>query len=201
MKTQSILLTKPLKEVPRRIVFKSPEKYRVFDNLNGTKTYAHIYNMVDVETKEVVGTMKAGPVEYKNRRWQIYPMDIPYKSYYVAYVESADSGFGYGSDLLKLAETESRRTGCEGRVHLTASRVYTPSRPPHLFYRKRGFVSVSPYLNEVMDFYISMGKPLPSEYADNIEMYLPVAMRKTGTQSKLKMSSIVNFFKDKFTKK
>ena len=198
MKIQAILLTKPLKEMPRRIIYKSPDKYPVIGTVNGINVDAHVFNMVDLETNEVVATMKAGPVNYKNKKREIYPMTTPYKSYYIAYIESIDSGLGYGTDLINLAKSESKKNGCEGRVHLTASRNLTPRRPPHLFYRKRGFESVSPYINEIMDFCISIGKQLPVEYADNIEMYLPVTINKTKSKSKLK--SFLNFFKEKFTK-
>ncbi len=201
MKTQPIPLTKPLKELPRRLIYKSQKTQRVFDDINGTKTRAYVYNMVDTQTNEVVATMKAGPVEYKNKNHEIYPIEVPYRSYYVAYIESVDSGQGYGTELLKLARSESVQTGCEGRVHLIASRIYTPRRPPHLFYRKQGFESGSSFLNQTMDFYISIKKPLPDEYADNLEMHLPVTIEKAKVQQKSKMSLIVNFFKDKFTKK
>ena len=198
MKTKPILLTRPLKEIPRRIIYKSPDVYPVYASVNGAETYAHVYNMVNLETREFVATMKAGAVTYKKKKPTIYPIKTPYKSFYVSYLESVDSGLGYGTEMINLAKIESKKLGCEGRVHLTASRVYSPQRPPHLFYRKQGFQSVSSYINDIMDFCISVGKQLPVEYADNIEMYLPVAIKTTKSKSKLK--SFLNFLKEKFTK-
>lgn len=153
--------------------------------------------MYDTQAKEVVATMKAGPVLYQNKDWEIYPIKPPYKSYYISFIESVDSGLGYGTDFIKLAEAESKKSDCNGRVHLIASRTYSPRRPPHLFYRKLGFESISKSLNDTMDFYISIGKQLPWEYADNVEMYLPV---KGGKKNNPIFSSILNFFKEKFTK-
>ena len=198
MKIQSILQTKPLQKMPSRLIYKTPDVYPVYASVNGAKTYAHVYNMVNLETRELVAIMKAGAVTYSKKKPKIYPMKTPYKSYYVAYLESVDSGLGYGTEMINLAKIESRKQGCEGRVHLTASRVYTPQRPPHLFYRKQGFVAVCPYINEIMDFCLSIGRQLPVEYADNIEMYLPVAIKNTKSKSKLKL--FLNFLKEKFTK-
>jgi GNAT superfamily N-acetyltransferase len=199
VKTKPVLLTRPLKEIPRRIIYKTSNKYPIYASVNGPKVYAHVYNMVDLETREFVATMKAGAVTYNKRKPKIYPIKTPYKSYYVAYLESAESGLGYGTEMINLAKLESKKQGCEGRVHLTASRVYTPRRPPHLFYRKLGFESVCSYINEIMDFCLSIGRQLPVEYADNIEMYLPVTIKHT-VKSKSKLKSFLNFFKEKFTK-
>ena len=199
MRTKSILFTKPIKDFPERLIYRSSEVSRVPDGINGSKTFVYTYKMYDTKAKAVVGLMKAGPVNYKNKRCKVYLMNTPYNSYYISYLETADSGFNYGTDLINLAKRESMQSYCEGRVHLVASRTFSPRRPPHLFYRKLGFQTNSSFLNDVMDFYISIGEQLPWEYSGNVMMYTPVAIKNPKKRSIF--SLMVNFFKEKFTKR
>lgn len=199
MRTKLILFTKPIKDFPERLIYRSSEASRVPDGINGSKTFVYTYKMYDTKAKAVVGLMKAGPVNYKNKRCEIYPMDTPYNSYYISYLETVDSGYNYGTDLINLAKNESMQSYCEGRVHLVASRTFSPRRPPHLFYRKLGFQTNSSFLNDVMDFYVSIGEQLPWEYSGNVMMYTPVAIKNPKKRSIF--SFMVNFFKEKFTKR
>ena len=199
MKAKSILFSKPIKDFPERLIYRSSEASRVPDGINGSKTFVYTYKMYDTKAKAVVGLMKAGPVNYKNKRCEIYPMDTPYNSYYISYLETVDSGYNYGTDLINLAKNESMQSYCEGRVHLVASRTFSPRRPPHLFYRKLGFQTNSSFLNDVMDFYVSIGEQLPWEYSGNVMMYTPVAIKNPKKRSIF--SFMVNFLKEKFTKK
>lgn len=194
----SLLFQKPLKELPRRIVYKIPEQIRVQNNLNCQTTYVNVYNMFDTQTKEIVGSMTAAPVVYRNPDVELYPIPIPYRSFYISKINIDEKRRGHGSAFIKIARAESKRENCQGRVHLLASRIFSPNNPPHLFYRKKKFVSESPYLNSVMDFYISIKEPLPIEYADNIAMYLPLEVSKNRLN--FKISKIFNFIKEKFAK-
>ena len=54
------------------------------------------------------------------------------------------------------------------------------------------------YVNDVMDFYISLGEQIPWEYSGNVMMYTPVAIKNPKKRSIF--SFMVNFFKEKFTK-
>lgn len=198
MQAKSLMFLRPLKKLPSKLIYKNPKPIKVSSDLNGCEVDVFSYNMLDMNKKKVVATMHAGPVLFKNQGNKLYPIEGVYKSLYISLLESIDEGCGYGSEFIKIAKLISRRSGCGGRVHLVASRVFSPDNPPHLFYRKLGFNSVSPYLDQIMDFYLWVKRPLPEEYADNLDMFLP--MPKPKSQLQLKLSSMVNFFKEKFTK-
>lgn len=60
-------------------------------------------------------------------------------SFYIHYLLVSFPRMGIGSKLLNIAEKESYRMGCNGRLHLISSSSFMPSKPPHPFYRKNGF--------------------------------------------------------------
>ena len=60
------------------------------------------------------------------------------RSVYVKYLMSPDSGLGLGTDFLNFVQAYSKKKGCKGYFHLYASASYTPTRIPHIFYRKYG---------------------------------------------------------------
>ena len=53
----SVLYKKPLKELPKRLIYKFSERVKVQDNLNCGDTFVTVYNMFDTQTKQFVGSM------------------------------------------------------------------------------------------------------------------------------------------------
>ena len=100
-----------------------------------------------------------------------YPDLSVYESFYVAKFKAEEYRKGVGKKLVNLAQQESRRYGCEGRVHLDAVNV---DRPPFYFYRKMGFTSQRKDLLEVVDNYMNQNMEFPQKYRSwCIPMYLP----------------------------
>lgn len=105
-----------------------------------------------------------------------YPDLSVYDSFYVAKFKAEEFRKGVGTKLVCLAQQESRRYGCEGRVHLDAVNA---DRPPFYFYRKMGFDSQRKDLLEVVDNYMNKNMEFPQKYRKwCIPMYLPT--NKTG---------------------
>ena len=197
-KVMPLICQKPLKEIPSRLMYQLPKKEKVYSEINGGEIYVDVYKMFDTRTKELVGTMKAAPIMYSNKNVVLYSIPEPYKSFYISSIKVEDKGVGHGSAFINLAKAESKINGCQGRVHLVASRIFSPNNPPHLFYRKKGFASESSYIDSTMDFFISMKKQLPLEYADNVAMYLPLKDVNVSLNSRI--SKIFKFIKEKFAK-
>ena len=77
---------------------------------------------------------------------------------FVNYIASSKSGSGLGTALIDFAKKMSHKNGCNGYLLLSADCSFTPSRVPHLFYRKLGFESLRPDYNKKMDKFIKKGK-------------------------------------------
>ena len=76
---------------------------------------------------------------------------------------------GWGSYFIDYAKQESYRRGCQGRCSLVA---HHSGRSPHLFYKKKGFVTTNEAYNKYLDECIRTGKPLYYERA--MSMFIPV---------------------------
>lgn len=182
----SILLTKPQPLPPQLFC-----KY--YGTTEGCNEIRYKYNMIDTKTGNYLGTMEGGPVVYNDKDKMFYPQRKPYKSFYISYLNSTEEGFGHGRQFIELAKKESKKYNCGGRVHLIASRVYSPQSPPHLFYRKCGFTSNFEKINKYMDKCILLSRKMDWTKANNLPMYLPVSKE---TKSKIpKLTGIIKFIK------
>lgn len=202
----SILLTKPLKEIPRRLIYSGKQKQKFFSELNKSDVELNYYNMYDREAGKVVGTMISGPVVFNNKNIDIYNLPLGYKSYYVNQLYVRQRMQGHGDAFIQFAKHMSKQTGCEGRLHLVASAIDCLVGPPHLFYKKEGLVASSPYVDQLLDFAISVHKKLTREDTDDIVMYLPTKIKhhKVAHHSPNLFSKVKNLItkvKDKFTLK
>jgi len=127
--------------------------------------------MADVKTGEFVGEMYGG-VATETFASDYYPNLSTYDSYKIERLYITHKREGYGTKFLKFAEKESQALGCGGRVHLLASRLFSPKNPPHLFYRKNGFTSRDTKLMDYFDKCIREHKQIDVDMANNIPMYL-----------------------------
>lgn len=131
------------------------------------------YHLFDTKTGQQLGEMEARPVLYNLRNKSYYPQVEPYKSFEIDYLKSDVRDSGNGTKFITLAQNESKSLGCNGRVHLIASRAYDHDRPPHVFYKKMGFVSNSSKMNRYLDKCIKYGKNISQSKSDALKMYLP----------------------------
>ena len=180
------LLFPKLKNIPKLLIYKKD----VISNQYGIVSQ---YRMANTQTGEYAGEMYARKVT-ENMFSQYYPSLTPYDTFKIEYLATEDSNQGYGSAFIKIAKKESFRNGCQGRVTLDASRVFTPKKPPHIFYRKQGFTSIYTDRIKYIDKCIKEKRQLHWTMADNLPMYLPL-----NTQQQ-KKHSYLQFFVNKIKK-
>ena len=146
------------------------------------------YHLLDTKTGKQLGEMEARPVLYNIGNRAFYPQVAPYKSFEIDYLKSNVRDKGNGSKFITLAKNESKALDCKGRVHLIASRVYDYDRPPHVFYKKMGFVSNSSKMNKYLDKCIKFGMNVSQSKSSPLCMYLPytpIEAPKVSTLGKL----------------
>lgn len=174
---QSILLTKPIKNIPDKLFYKSKTLIQnsIHDEYSRRLIYpAFQYNAVNTKTGEFSGTMIAAPMKYSNPAKRFYPYKHPYKSFFINYLSTENHHQGFGKAFIELAKNESKKYNCKGRVHLIASRIYDRTNPPHIFYKKCGFISQSEDINKYLDTCINSNTQMDYFLADNLEMFLPI---------------------------
>lgn len=154
-----LLTYKAPKSLPKQLIYKIQDE--------GTK----VYNMASTKSGEYVGKM-VGDMVQEPMASQFYPSMAPYDSFLIRVLLIKNRGQGYGTKFINLAKAESKAQGGEGRVHLIASKCYTPSTPPHTFYRKLGFTSQYDESVKEIDKAIKKHKPLASQKAVDLPMYL-----------------------------
>ena len=94
-------------------------------------------------------------------------------SVYVKYLRSSDSGLGLGTDFLNFVQAYSKKKGCKGYFHLYASASYTPTRIPHIFYRKYGMNTENANINRRLDKFIAKGKNADYYDFSDVNMFYP----------------------------
>ena len=151
------------------------------------------YHLLDTKTGKQLGEMEARPVLYNIGNRAFYPQVTPYKSFEIDYLKSNVRDKGNGSKFITLAKNESKALGCKGRVHLIASRAYDYDRPPHVFYKKMGFVSNSSKMNKYLDKCIKFGLNVGQSKSNSLKMYLPYTPTETPKVSTF--GKLFKFFK------
>ncbi len=175
------------RSVPERLIYKQPVVRIVYEDVVTAADFnSHEYRMCDTKTGRYLGRMIAGPmVCRKNIRKSFYPINDDYKSFFIDELHSYYSNENIGTTFINLAKNESKNEGCHGRIHLVASSIFNPYRPPHVFYRKLGFNSNNSKVNKYLDkcikhkknvhwlkvgelcMYLQIGKNLPQEHIVN----------------------------------
>lgn len=141
----SVLRTKPVKMLPRQIIY-SPQG-------------SNIYHMIS--NGEYAGYMVGAPTI--NQFFYIYNLLI-----------FNQKRQGLGTKFLDYAQKLSRDFGCEGRIELTASTLSAdPQTPPHQFYRKYGFSAYDKKTLKKIDKSIRVGKKLNWWEVGDTDMYYP----------------------------
>lgn len=188
------MLSRPIEKIPRILIYKHPKPINVMGWCYRSNK-PELYRMVDTKTGKYVGEMVGSPVVHNNKEVHkiFYPINKPYKSFYICSLESLERFSGYGKAFINFAKNISGQSGCNGRVHLIASRVYDRRYPPHVFYKKCGFVSNDKFMNSYLDDCINSKCTIESAFADNLNMYLPAGDKPEKITSKFER--FLNFLK------
>lgn len=190
------MITKPIGKIPEILIYKVPQKQTVVGYTYHKCGFPTLYRMADTKTGQLVGEMLGDVVVHdKSIHQTFYPINEPYKTFYIAELKMDERGQGYGSKFIQFAKNLSKQFGGEGRVHLVASRLYDRERPPHVFYKKLGFVSNNKFMNDYLDDCIKSKTPLESELACNLNMYLPIEGEIYTNNHKSKFQTFINFLK------
>lgn len=189
------MLNTPIKTLPRILIYKSSKAASVLGWSNYKPAKPYLYRMVDTKSGKFVGEMIGAPVLHNNKKAKqiFYPKNSPYKSFYIGYLSIEERFMGYGKEFIRFAKNLSKQSGCKGRVHLIASRVYDRYWPPHVFYKKCGFLSNDSFMNHYLDDCIKSNTQIESSIADNLNMYLPVGDVPEKIQTKFQ--AFLNFLK------
>lgn len=188
------MLIRPLGKLPNILIYKSPKPVNIIGYTYRRSGKPALYRMIDVKTGKYVGEMVGAPVVHDSHiGHDFYPIKTPYNSFYIADLQMEERFMGYGKKFLDFAQVLSKKSGCNGRVHLVASRIYDRYFPPHIFYKKSGFVSNNKFMNDYLDNCISSKCQIEPDIVDNLNMYLPVGDPVNKPQSKLR--TFINFLK------
>lgn len=178
----------PQKNIPNKLFYRQ-EMYNTGQTFaTDCSPVGYKYHLLDTKTGKQLGEMEARPVLYNIGNRAFYPQVAPYKSFEIDYLKSNVRDKGNGSKFITLAKNESKALDCKGRVHLIASRVYDYDRPPHVFYKKMGFVSNSSKMNKYLDKCIKFGMNVSQSKSSPLCMYLPytpIEAPKVSTLGKL----------------
>lgn len=190
------MLNRPIQKLPKELIYKCPKPPVVLGWLyNKGKTKPDLYKMIDTKTGKYVGEMLGCPVLHDNKknRQIFYPINVPYKSFYISELQIEERFMGYGRKFINFARHLSNQSECNGRVHLVASRVFDRYYPPHVFYKKCGFVSNDSLMDDYLNECIKSRSQIESSIADNLNMYFPVGDKVEKIHSRF--GKIVNFLK------
>lgn len=178
----------PQKNIPNKLFYRQ-EMYNTGQTFaTDCSPVGYKYHLLDTKTGKQLGEMEARPVLYNIGNRSFYPQIDPYKSFEIDYLKSNVRDKGNGTKFITLAKNESKALDCKGRVHLIASRVYDYDRPPHVFYKKMGFVSNSSKMNKYLDKCIKFGMNVSQSKSSPLCMYLPytpIEAPKVSTLGKL----------------
>ena len=179
---KSILNTKPLKSIPRGLIYHAPK--------------SDMYSLVDLNSKKCVGKKLAYPKSCTNSTF--YNVEPNGKTFHIYSLKISEKNQGWGSYFIKFAKNESIRRNCKGRVSLVA---FYPGKAPHIFYKKQGFVTKDKNLNSYLDKCIQ--EKYNPAYLNAVDMFIPIEKyTKTNKPKETKKASFLNktynFFKKIF---
>lgn len=148
-------------QIQQAILTKKP-KGLIYKHRDGV-----LHTLMDTSTGNYVGKMSIILRPCNNLSFYNNLQDVSTLHVYSLKIEEKNKG--WGSYFIDYAKQESYRRGCNGRCSLVA---HHSGRSPHLFYKKKGFVTTNEAYNNYLDECIRTGKPLYYEKAVN--MFIPV---------------------------
>ena len=160
------------KQLPEKLIWHGINEYDI-----------HEFHMFTTKSqKPMTALMKCYETRY----------DTP-KNLLITLLISYNRNKGLGSEMLKFAENFSKKVGCEGRLKLKASGLYTPNRVPHTFYRKYGFTTDNSKIDKKLDKFIKNNKDATQlDFQEMLCMYYRPQQKVNKLQSL--WGKIKNFF-------
>ena len=167
---QSILLTKPIKDMPKGLIYNYSRDY---------------YSLIETKTGKIVGEMRAYPIF--NDKLYYRDKDVNDAIFYISSLDIFPKyqKKGWGEYFIKFAKNESVNQDCGRRVSLVA---YNYDKCPHAFYFKQGFVTLNERTNKILAEYVK-NHWIPFHW-DAMEMYLPEKKIDFSTLEKVKTENI-----------
>ena len=159
-------ISSQLKYPPLKPV-KLPDKL-IWQSISKEDENIHEYRMFTTSAKRL---MTASMTCYKTK------YDVP-PALVILKLISKSPNNGLGSAMLKYAEVLSKRIGCEGRLKLRASSMFTPNRIPHIFYRKYGFTTDNPEIDKKLDKFIKKGADATYKDIPDMLMYYNYSQKR-----------------------
>ena len=141
-------------------------KYLIMRNYGKEKDGMRVYSTLSTKTGKICGHVICRPETVMRNKRRL-------RSMYVDELISYYPGNGSGTALLNFIKNLSKRTGCGGRFHLSASGCFTPQRVPHIFYRKYGMSTGNKYTDKRLDMFIKNGQDASTWDFNGVVMYYP----------------------------
>ena len=146
----------------KNYILETPRKVRIPDRIVTSYKKNGFYNYrMHKLNGEILGEMQAIPERVDIP--DFYPETKPYYSFYIKKLESYVRNCGVGKSFMKIAQKESYKTCCDGKVHLIARNTTNAKDKPDIFYRKCGFDSQNKAHIEIIDAAINIICSLFSE--------------------------------------
>lgn len=119
-------------------------------------------------------------------------------SFYISFIKAIEEGKGFGLKMLKLAQIESKKLGCNGNLHLEATSLFSEKRhSPHRMYRKFGFSSTDKEKLKIIDKWVKSGKTPNWILLESTPMYYHPKEKQSNY--KIRLFPIFNKIKKFFT--
>lgn len=120
-------------------------------------------------------------------------------SLYISYLDTLGSpNKGMGTILLNFAQRYSKEIGCEGRLHLDASKLNHSERVPHVFYKKYGMNTGNIKIDAKLDLYVRKGQDATELEFPTMSMFYPPIDYNVKDKTpffKRVLDSIIQYFK------
>lgn len=138
--------------LPNRLLYQfNRQKDEAIDSYEFGRTKQ--YRMLDVKSGKLLGEMDVKPCE----PYMSCSFKLQSPSLYINYLRAFQKNSEVGSDFIKFAQKISKQAGCDGHVHLHATKLKNEQTYPNVFYRKQGFKTESKLTNLILDLCILLG--------------------------------------------
>lgn len=131
---QSILQSKPLKELPEKLIYRNGKTFTMYSTKTGKK----------------LGTMEAYITSWPPSKYYYPKIHSEYKCLYIDGLMADVPRQGVGKAFIDYAKHLSKNSEAQGRINLLAWCLDDSKICPQIFYHKMGFTTANKkHLNEI----------------------------------------------------
>lgn len=116
------------------------------------------YNMISLSKNKLLGYIALSP-----KKDTLYISKL--KSYY-----PENKKLKVGTSLINFAKKMSKKMGFDGKLNVIAYKTDYWGKDPHKFYRKQGFTTNNPKMDEMLDFCIDYNIDIPPYMKQGVSM-------------------------------